>query len=131
MGEGLMRSYLAVLVVALHPLVGPSVRAQDMKELFTLKGHKLPVSCVALRADHKFLVSGAGDGIAGELKLWDLTSGKEVDSFPGHTSGVGAVALSPDGRHIASSDRREEVWLWDAASGKRLSTLKSPIDGVT
>ncbi len=41
----------------------------------------------------------------------------------GHTSGINAVAMSPDGRYIASADYSGAVKLWDVASGKEIRTF--------
>jgi len=49
--------------------------------------------------------------------VWDPTTGKErFQEFEGHHSGVSAVAVTPDGKTIATAG--DGVRLWDSATGK-------------
>ena len=59
------------------------------------------------------------------VELWDLQNGKKLQTFTGHTGGVGSVACSADGRLILSGGSDNTVRLWDVASGKELKQLKS------
>jgi hypothetical protein len=62
-------------------------------------------------------------------KLWDVASGRELLDLPGHASAVGAVAVSPDGRRLATGlhpprgrqTAPTAVLLWDARTGQRLA----------
>jgi WD40 repeat protein len=99
----------------------------------TLEGHKLPVMHTAFAPDGKTLASTAGldnnrgnteRGGLGELKLWDLTTGKEKASLMGHNEGVFAVAFAPDGKTLASASGDGTVKLWDPATAKERLTLE-------
>jgi WD40 repeat protein len=46
-----------------------------------------------------------------------------VGYLPGQDGGVNAVAVSPNGRTLASGDADNTVVLWDLATGRRLHTL--------
>ncbi len=48
-----------------------------------------------------------------------------------HNSGVLSVALSPDGRTLASGTYNGTTRVWDAKTGKRLHTLREHTEGVT
>src|SRR5262249_16882894 len=66
----------------------------------TRQGHRLSVRSVAFSPDGKTLASGSGvwdREDPGELKLWNLETGKEKVSLSGHTALVFQVAFSPDG----------------------------------
>jgi RNA polymerase sigma factor (sigma-70 family) len=55
------------------------------------------------------------------IRLWDVATGKELHDRPGHDSGVSCLAVSPDGKLLASADSREPaLYIWDAPSGKPL-----------
>jgi WD40 repeat protein len=49
-------------------------------------------------------------------------------TFKGHTGPVFGVALSPDGKRIASGSDDGTVRVWDAATGKNLLTLNGHTD---
>jgi len=89
------------------------------KELEPLRGHRNWITGSFLPPTDRTLVSVAWDGV---VRRWDLISGKEETSpegFAGHVD----VALSPDGRMIATSDTTGRVDTWDAGTGLRLRTL--------
>ena len=81
---------------------------------------------LALSADGKIL---ATDGPNNALRLWDVTSGKVLTDLKGHTEGLQAVAISPDGQTIATSagdyDKLQDIAirLWRVADGKELGRL--------
>jgi WD40 repeat protein len=47
------------------------------------------------------------------IKLFDLATGKELNSFTGHTSTILSVAFSPDGRTALSGSIDTTLKLWD------------------
>jgi RNA polymerase sigma factor (sigma-70 family) len=101
------------------------------KERAALVGHHGYVRSVALAPDARTLVSASYRPAAsprdeerdGELKLWDLKTGKERASLAGHKGGVWAVAFSPDGKKVASGGKDGTVRLWDAKTGKLIAAL--------
>jgi internalin A len=99
------------------------------KKLHTLKGYAFKV---AFSPDGKTLASITGgwgppaaagpDGDGpGEVKLWDVATGKERWSVKGHRSRVWSMAFSADGKTLATSS--ETVKLWDVATGKEKMEL--------
>jgi WD40 repeat protein len=94
---------------------------------FRLK-HTLAVTCLNLSPDGKKLVSGAGQGTQpGEIRVWDLTTGKQLLDLGGHTREVTAVDWSLDGSRIVSGsgflDTPAELKVWDARNGDELLTI--------
>ena len=87
----------------------------------SLEGHTYVVWSVAFSPDGKTLASGSRDG---SIKLWDVTSGKNIATLKGHADVINSVAFSPDGKTIASGSFDKTVKLWDVASGKNTATLE-------
>ena len=59
----------------------------------------------------------------GEPETRHSLDGVQIVLQDGHTSGISAIAMSSDGRHIVSGDYTGVVKLWDVASGKEVRTL--------
>ncbi|KZP17847.1 WD40 repeat-like protein [Athelia psychrophila] len=51
---------------------------------------------------------------SGSVEMWPAA----LRTLDGHTSGVTAVAYSPDGRHIVSCSRDKTMQIWDAETGE-------------
>ncbi|HEY7424262.1 MAG TPA: sigma-70 family RNA polymerase sigma factor [Gemmataceae bacterium] len=62
---------------------------------------------------------GARRNDPGEVKVWDVATGKLRHSFEGHKTRGGSVAFSPDGRMLATGDHNGVLFLWELASGRR------------
>jgi len=95
------------------------------------EGHKGSVRAVAYSPDGRFALSGGGypDGDS-TIRLWEVTTGKEICQFNGHSRWVNSVAFSPDGRHVLSGSSDQTVRLWDVATGKEIRQLRGHSDQV-
>jgi WD40 repeat protein len=67
--------------------------------LVTLEGHTGPVESATWSSDGARIVSGSLDGT---VRLWDAGTGENLLVLSGHDD-IPYVALSPDGRYLASS----------------------------
>src|SRR5690348_9997317 len=97
----------AWLGLACLGLVALPSAAQQPTLRATLRGHAGSVIAVAFSPDGKQLASGGGELAApGEIKLWDVPTGKERAALKGHPSQVECLAFSPDGGTLASGSFR-------------------------
>ena len=59
----------------------------------------------------------------GQLRLWDVKTGKLVRTFRGIGSQVNSVAFGPDSRMLAAGTQGNAVGIWDAVTGEHLRTI--------
>lgn len=73
------------------------------------------VRSIAFSPDGKYIASGSK-----RISLWDLATGKRLDSeMKGHSGSIAFLMFSPDGDRIISSDSRT-VGVWDVKTGELL-----------
>jgi WD40 repeat protein len=59
----------------------------------------------------------------GEVRFWDVTTGKEAGVWRGFDAQVDRLAPSPDGKLLAASATDDLVRLWDVPQGKETARL--------
>ena len=64
--------------------------------------------------------SGSSDGT---IQLWDVNTGKQLNTLKGHTEIVNTLAFSPDGKTLVSGSRDDTLRIWDPNSGRMLRKL--------
>ncbi len=96
---------------------------------YTLVGHQ-QVKSLAFSHDGSTLVSGGGFDFT--ARIWDAHTGENLHILEdwSESGEVYAVALSPDGRTLASG-YRSKVHLWNVRAGVRLETLVGHLDYVS
>jgi WD40 repeat protein len=118
------RLWLPVLVVVcLVDQHCPGQERKEPRERATLRGHTKPkdVSCAVFSPDGKTLASVGFDGL---IIHWDVATGKELSRFKGHVTRIFWVAVTRDGKTLATSALDDgEVKLWDRVTGKELARL--------
>jgi predicted Zn finger-like uncharacterized protein len=114
--------------------------------LRTFTGHADPVHSVVLSADGRFALSGGGQYLirneserlftSGELKWWEVATGRCLPTFAGHADAVTSVALSIEGRYALAGGGKSvlqhqtgrftpsgQFHLYEVASGRCLGSL--------
>jgi len=99
----------------------------EVRERNRLETHSSSVRSVSFSPDGKTLASGNDDKT---IKLWDITTGKEIRTLQGHSSWVWSVSFSPDGKTLASGSGDKTIKLWDITTGREILTLKGHSSSV-
>jgi RNA polymerase sigma factor (sigma-70 family) len=91
-----------------------------------LEGHTDGVMVVAFSPDSKRALSGGvcyGDRDP-TVRLWDISTGKELLKLEGHTEGVYSLAFLPGGKKAVSGSADGTIRIWDLEGGKELKRLE-------
>src|SRR5262249_52928237 len=70
--------------------------------------------------------AGGGEGYPGEVKLWDVVTGRERANLWAHEQPVYALAFAADGKMLATGGTGSTVRLWDVATGQLRTTWQEP-----
>lgn len=105
----------------------------DIENIRVLKSkqQKLPITCVALTNDSQYIFAGSKDcsivkySIDGQ-RLGHIPGGRKGTEriHVGHTSHLYSLAVSTDGKFLASGDEGGFIHIWDAETLKHLKKFK-------
>ena len=93
-----------------------------------------PVEPAALefsRDGHLLAAAGGALDEPGTVALWDVGSGRLIQSFRAGADAVGGLAFDPSGRRLATAGRDHTIGIWDATSGQKMQTLEGHRLAVT
>jgi WD40 repeat protein len=105
-----------------------NVRTGQPHELTTV-GHRIGPAHLAFAPGGETIVTAGDDGTA---RFWDAATGQQLRMASHHPTEqpkrqynvwIRAMALSPDGRFLATSSLDESVCLWDAATAQQIFRL--------
>lgn len=87
------------------------------------------VRSIHFSPDGRLLASGSADKYD-NVKLWEVSTGREMKGVVGHNDSVLDVAFSPDGRLLASAGWDRTVKLWEVETGRELRSMNGHLNTV-
>ncbi|KAL1760755.1 WD40-repeat-containing domain protein [Schizophyllum commune] len=113
--------------------------SQQPQEVLRTRGHRFSVTSAVASESGDFLYTA---GKEGSIMKWNLKNGAKQKtifkirpdvkgkgkavpdaSLPGHTDEVLALALSSDGKYVASAGKDRRVCVWDAETGEWIKSF--------
>ena len=75
--------------------------------------------------DGRLLVAAGGQpGLAGEVTIWDVSTGNVLHRWRAHDDAIHGLALSPDGALLATGSYDQQIKIWNASTAAEIRTLK-------
>ncbi len=106
---------------------GDSPQHQRLHIVRTLEGNADWVNAVSFSPDGQYALSGAPNNT---IKLWEVVTGREIQTFDGLSEQPISVALSPDGERLVSETSNGVVRLWDVDNGDAVHTFEDQSEAV-
>ncbi|NWY07631.1 U3IP2 protein, partial [Nothoprocta ornata] len=112
------------------------VQPPDPDIIRVLRGHQQPITCLVISPDDKFIFSAAKDCSiikCNGKRLCVVPRGKKgtEEQQPGHTAHILCMAISSDGKYLATGDRNKLIMIWEAATCKHLYKFTGHRDAVS
>lgn len=129
-------AYRVLLKKIEYPNVMQALREYNCYRFFdclqTLGGHPHSgIASVAISADGQTIVSG-GAYPDNTIKVWDLSTKREVRTIKAHSHIVSSLLLSPDGKTLVSCSHDTTIKVWNVRTGREIRTFKaaSAVDAI-
>ena len=107
------------------------VATDDQVVVRTLKGLTGQVNAVAFSSTGQSLFAAAGENaVWGEIREYKVSDGMVLRTLHGHHDAILCLALSPDGRLLATGSYDQTIRLWDLETGTERRTLTGHNGGV-
>lgn len=90
------------------------------------KGHTSNIKMAVYNPQLPIVATASNDKT---VKLWDIASGKLINTFSGHVGGVNHIKFSPNGRILAAASDTL-IYLWNVMNGQlmaKYSTTYKPV----
>ena len=116
--------------LTLPPTHSTTYVSQSSQPMFTFKESER-VPAIVISADGKKLIGGSRSG---SIKIWDLQTGKLLNTLKSKSEGVTSLAMGgKNGQILVSGDIDHTVKVWNLSTGKLLLTIAAhslPVEAV-
>lgn len=102
-------------------LVACKAIAQELQTVIQ-RGHLAAIKAVAYTPGGQYLLTGSRDKT---IKLWGISTGRELRTFFGHDHTVNDLDVAEDGLTFVSSGADGRAILWEIATGKKLKEFST------
>jgi WD40 repeat protein len=102
--------------------------AQERSGPLTLAAGSL-VGSIAVSRDGTRIVTGYADGVV----VWDARTGRKRFVLAGRNNPIGSIALSLDGRHVATCAHDSTAVIWETTTGRKIRAVaghRGPVRSV-
>ncbi|ANE51373.1 caspase family protein [Flavisolibacter tropicus] len=113
-------SPIKAVFASLLSIISVTLIAQQPRLVLPI-GHTNNVQFESISPNGKYVVTVSSDKTA---KLWEINTGRLLNTFTGFTGVVNSVEFSPDGTKIITGAKDGKVRIWDVSTGALLQDLK-------
>lgn len=92
----------------------------ETKKNLLLQGHNGPISSVKINKEKTLALTGSHDH---SVKLWDISTGKLLNTFLGHEGAVNSVTFHPTKPYVVSGSDDGTIKYWDIKSKELIATF--------
>ncbi|MBI4657711.1 MAG: serine/threonine protein kinase [Verrucomicrobia bacterium] len=90
------------------------------------------IAAIAFSPDGELLAaSPLFTGTSTTIKLFSVSTGKEVGQLIGHVSWIPGLTFTPDGKRLLSAGADQTIRIWDVAARRELGVMRGHLSEVT